>query len=214
MTIKIHLADDHAVFRSGLKALVEKEEDLIVVGETGNSFDTLKWFTEHVADVLVLDINMPGPPTSEVARELRANHPKTAVLVLTIHSEEYYLREFLKLGAKGFMVKTSTGTELIQAVRTVYRGKTYIDPTMSKYLVSNYVGRPVKTGGRLDVLTKREQEVCTYLSMGHTNSEVAEALSISKRTVETHRATIMTKLELKSRAELVRFALENGLLKG
>jgi two-component system response regulator NreC len=214
MTIKIHLADDHAVFRSGLKALVEKEEDLVVVGETGNSFDTLKWFTEHEADVLVLDINMPGPPTSEVAKELSANHPQTAVLILTIHSEEYYLREFLKLGAKGFMVKTSTGTELIQAVRTVNKGKTYIDPLMSKYLVSNYVGRPLKSGGRLDILTKREQEVCTYLARGHTNTEVAEALSISKRTVETHRATIMMKLELKSRAELDRFALENGLMKG
>jgi two-component system response regulator NreC len=111
------------------------------------------------------------------------------------------------------MVKTSTGNEFIQAVRIVHKGKTYIDPIMSKYLVSNYVGRPVKSEGRLNVLTKREQEVCTYLAMGHTNTEVAEALSISKRTVETHRATIMMKLELKSRAELVRFALENGLLK-
>jgi two-component system response regulator NreC len=202
------------MFRSGLKAFVEKEEDLAVVGETENSFDTLKWFTEHEADVLILDVNMPGLPTSQVARKLCADHPKTAVLILTIHSEECYLREFLKLGAKGFMVKTSTGTEVIQAVRTVNQGKTYIDPIMHKYLASNYVGRSSKSEGRLDMLTKREQEVCTYLAMGHTNTEVAEALSISKRTVETHRVTIMTKLELKNRAELVRFALENGLLKG
>jgi two-component system response regulator NreC len=213
MTIQVHISDDHGVFRSGLKALIEKEEDLAVVGETGNSFDTLRWFTEHEADVLVLDINMPGPPTSEVAREVAANHPKTAVLVLTIHSEEYYLREFLNLGVKGFMVKTSTGNEFIEAIRMVHKGKTYVDPSMSKYLVSNYVGKPLKSGGRLDVLTKREQEVCTYLATGHTNAEVAEALSISKRTVETHRASIMTKLELKTRAELVRFAMENGLLK-
>jgi DNA-binding NarL/FixJ family response regulator len=213
MTIKIHLADDHAMFRSGLKALVETEEDLVVVGETGKSFDTLMWFTEYQADVLVLDINMPGPPTSKVARDILADHPKIALLILTVHSEEYYLRQFLQLGAKGFMVKTSTGNQFIQAIRTIHRGKTHIDPILSEHLVSYYVGRPLKSGDRLDLLTNREQEVCTYLAMGHTGTEVARVLSISTRTVETHRATIMTKLELKSRAELVRFALENGLLK-
>jgi two-component system response regulator NreC len=213
MTIQVHIADDHAVFRSGLKALIEKEADLVVIGETGNSFDTLRWFSEHKADVLVLDINMPGPPTSEVARELGTNHPETAVLVLTIHSEEYYLREFLKLGVKGFMVKTSTGNEVIEALRTVNEGKMYVDPAMSEYLISNYVGRPLESGGRLNALTKREQEVCTYLAKGHTNKEVSDVLFISKRTVETHRASIMSKLGLKTRAELVRFALENALLK-
>jgi DNA-binding NarL/FixJ family response regulator len=212
MAIKIHIADDHAMFRTGLVALIEKEDDMVVVGETGNAFDTLRWLQENEADVLILDINMPGPPVSTLVNEIAENKWGVAVLIVTIHDEEYYLREFFKLGAKGFMVKTSTSTELIEAIRNVNQGREYIDPTMSKYMISNYLGRPVKSGMPVEALTKREQEVCALLARGYTNSEAASSLNISKRTVETHRASIMAKLELKSRAELVKFAMDNGLL--
>jgi two-component system response regulator NreC len=211
--VRIHIADDHAMFRSGVIALIEKESDMEVVGETGNVFDTLRWLEDNEADVLILDINMPGPPTSTVVTEITERNSDVNVLVLTIHDEEYYLREFFKLGAKGFMVKTSTGAELIQAIRSVCQGHEYIDPAMSKYMISNYLGRSLRPRDRVEALTRREQEVCTLLALGYTNAETADALSISKRTVETHRASIMSKLELKSRAELVRFAMENRLLK-
>lgn len=213
MTIKIHIADDHTVFRAGLRALVEKESDLEVVGETGNSFDTLRAVEHEAPDVLILDINMPGIPTSTLVETVAKEHKDVAVLVLTFHDEEYYLKEFLKSGAKGFMVKTSTGRDLVQAIRTVHQGKRFIDPGLSQYLISSYLGNPTQKKSESAVLTKREQEVLEKLVYGYTNQEVAKVLHISKRTVESHRAAIMSKLNLKSRAELVRHAMQHGLIK-
>ena len=209
--IRIHVTDDHAIFRCGLKAFIEKEPDMSVVSEAANADETLTRVRESKPEVLILDINIPGKPAAALARDLLAGHPELALLVLTIHDEEHYLREFLRLGARGFMVKTSTGNELIEAIRKVHRGDRYVDPALSHYLISNYIGgqRGPKVG--LDLLTDREREVCQYLASGFTNAEVADALSISKRTVETHRASIMSKIGLRSRAELVHFALENGL---
>jgi len=213
MSIRIHIADDHGVFREGLRALVEKEPDMEVVSESSDTFQTLNCTKKEKLDVLLLDINMPGIPTSEIVRTVSKEQPHLAVLVLTIHDEEFYLREFLKAGARGFMVKTSTGKDLVQAIRTVYRGKQYIDPSMTQFLVSNYLGESLETDILNEKLTRREQEVCEKLALGLTNEEAAKALSLSRRTIESHRASIMSKLGLKSRAELVRFALQNGLLK-
>lgn len=210
-SIKVHITDDHGVFRSGLKAFIEHEPDLQVVSEAANGEETLEAVKRSLPSVVVLDINMPGLPAATVARELVERYPRLAILVLSIHDEEHYLREFLRLGAKGFMVKTSTGPELIKAIRQVAAGEQYVDPTMARYLIANYIGRSPTARDGLDVLTSREREVCSYLVSGHTNAEVAEALSISKRTVETHRAAIMAKIGLRSRAELVQFAIEHGL---
>ena len=139
--IKIHITDDHAVFRHGLKAFIEKESDLLVVSESADGAGTLEQVEATKPDVLLLDINIPGMPASTLAHQLVEKYPKLAILVLTIHDEEHYLREFLRLGAKGFMVKTSTGTELIAAIRKVYAGDQYVDPAMARYLISNYIGR-------------------------------------------------------------------------
>ena len=212
--IKIHITDDHAVFRHGLKAFIEKESDLLVVSESADGAGTLEQVEATKPDVLLLDINIPGMPASTLAHQLVEKYPKLAILVLTIHDEEHYLREFLRLGAKGFMVKTSTGTELIAAIRKVYAGDQYVDPAMARYLISNYIGRTRRPKDGLELLTGREREVCSYLASGFTNAEVADALNISKRTVETHRAAIMSKVGLRSRAELVQFAMENGLWPG
>ena len=213
MTITIHIADDHSMFRAGLRALIEKESDLVVLGESGNSFDTLEKVRTAKPNVVILDINMPGMTTSSVVETISEELPEVSVLVLTIHDEEYYLKEFLSCGAKGFMVKTSTGTELIHGIRTVHEGKLYVDPGLSKYMIASYLGEPSKKSHNEDVLTKREQEIFDKLIYGYTNDEAAKALSISKRTVESHRASIMKKLNLKSRAELVRYALQHGLIK-
>jgi two-component system response regulator NreC len=210
-SIKVHITDDHGVFRAGLRAFIEQEPDIEVVSEASSGEETLAEVERSRPSVVVLDINMPGLPAATVAKRLLDQNPRLAILVLTIHDEEHYLREFLRLGAKGFMVKTSTGTELIQAIRKVANGEQYVDPAMARYLIANYIGRTPHARDGVEALTGREREVCSYLVAGYTNAEVADALSISKRTVETHRAAIMAKIGLRSRAELVQFALENGL---
>jgi two-component system response regulator NreC len=215
MPIRIFIADDHAVFRSGLKMLLEKEPDLQVVGETGNGFDTIRTVTETDLDVLLLDVAMPGLPGARVAEEVLKCKPDLAIVVLTMHEDEYYLQEFFRLGVRAYVLKKSTGTDVAQAIRAAQKGKQYIDPALTNLVISSYVGRPTtkpKTR-RVEIMTPRELEVLTLLAYGHTNAEIAERLSISERTVETHRNKIMVKMEFRSRAELVRFAIDNGLLK-
>lgn len=215
MPIRILIADDHAVFRSGLKALLEKENDLDVVVETGDGFETIRAASSNEIDVLLLDLSMPGVPGSKVAEAVLQQDPGLAIVVLTMHADEYYLQELFKIGARGFVLKKSTGRELIQAIRTVHRGERYVDPSLAGHVLTSLLGgRPRDSNaGRLDLLTPREREVCSLLAYGHTNSEIAHLLSISERTVETHRSNIMAKLDLSNRANLVRFAIDNGLVK-
>ncbi len=215
MSIRILIADDHAVFRSGLRALLEKEADLEVVGETGDGLATIKAVDQQEIDVLLLDISMPKLSGPRVAEAVLKKRPHLAIVVLTMHEDEYYLQELFKIGARGFVLKKSTGTDLLQAIRAADRGEQYIDPALASHVISSYVGRQStgKAQGRLDLLTPREQEVCTLLAYGHTNAEIAGKLFISERTVETHRTNLMAKLDVKSRAKLVRFAIDNGLVK-
>lgn len=214
MSIRILIADDHAVFRSGLRALLEKEEDFEIVGETGSGLDTLALMERNGTDVLLLDISMPGLSGPKVAHEVLSKRPGMAIVILTMHEDEYYLQELLRIGVRGYVLKKSTGTEVAQAIRAAYRGDTYIDPALAVLVVSPYVGRARKdSGDPLAQLTAREKEVCQLLAFGYTSAEVAEKLFISGRTVETHRNHIMSKLGLQTRADLVRFALENGLMK-
>ena len=215
MPIRILIADDHAMFRSGLRAQLEKEVDMEVVAETGDGFATIRAVDNQEVDVLLLDITMPGLPGPKVAETVLQKRPRLAIVVLTMHEDEYYLQELFKIGARAFVLKKSTGTDLLQAIRAAYRGEQYVDSALAGHVISSYVGRlpTKKTKGRVDLLTPREQEVCSLLAYGHTNVEIAQKLSISGRTVETHRTNLMNKLDLRSRAELVRFAIDNGLLK-
>jgi len=215
MPIRILIADDHAVFRSGLKALLEKEPDLAVVAETGDGFATVEAVADQEVDVLLLDITMPKLSGPKVAEAVLQKKPRLAIVVLTMHEDEYYLQELFKIGVRAFVLKKSTGTDLLQAIRAAYRGEQYVDPALAGHLISSYVGgvSARKTNTRVDLLTPRETEVCTLLAYGHTNGEIAHKLFISERTVETHRTNLMAKLDLRSRAELVRFAIDNGLAK-
>ena len=174
----------------------------------------MRLLDEVECDVLLLDISMPGMSGTRVAAEALQKRPALAIVVLTMHEHEEYLRELFRLGARGYVLKKSTGTEVVQAIRAAQRGNVYVDPEMTSVLVSPFVGKPAAKaeGSRLGQLTPREKEICRLLALGYTNAEVADKLSISGRTVETHRGNIMAKLELQTRAELVRFAIDNGLM--
>jgi DNA-binding NarL/FixJ family response regulator len=214
MSIRILIADDHAVFRSGLQAFLEKEADFEVVGEAGTGAETVKRALKPDVDVLLLDIKMPGMTGPRVAEEVLKKRPELAIVVLTMYDDEYYLRELFKTGVRGYVLKKSTGTDLLQAIRAVSRGDQYIDPALAGIILSPYIGRSSeRKAGGLGLLTKREREICRLLAYGHTNSEIAEKLFISSRTVETHRTNIMSKIGLKNRTELVRFAIDHGLMK-
>lgn len=213
MNIRVMIADDHAVFRSGLRALLERATDMEVVTESGDGFETIRAAAVHEFDVLILDLSMPGLHGSRVAETVVKERPQVSIVVLTMHEDSYYLRELLRIGARAFVLKKSSGTNLLQAIRAVYRGEAYVDPSLTGRMISEFAGLPTREGqGRLDVLTPREREICALLGYGYTNAEIADKLSISERTVETHRSNIFAKLDLSTRAELVRFALENGLM--
>ena len=214
MPIRILIADDHEVLRSGLKALLEKEADMEVIADVSDGFEAAKEAVKQDIDVLLLDISMPGLPGPRVAETVLKEKPRLPIVVLTMHQNDYYLQELFRIGVRGFVLKKSSGRELVQAIRTAYRGEPYVDSSMAGRVISTLAGGPrrEKNPERLAQLTQREQEVCRLLAYGHTNAEIAEKLSISGRTVETHRANIMAKLGLTSRAELVRFAIDNGLL--
>ncbi len=216
MSIRIVVADDHALFRSGLRALLEREDDFEIVGEAASGPDTVKAVAQHEPDILILDLSMPGGMAgAQVAEAVLEHQPELGVVILTMHEDEYYLKQLLRIGAQAFLLKKSDAEEMVQAIRAVSRGSVYVDPSLTHLLVPSFVGKTAKKQkrpGMLGLLTKREVEVCGELALGHTNVEVGEKLFISERTVETHRTNIMNKLELKNRAELVRFAIENGLL--
>lgn len=214
MSIRTVIADDHAIFRSGLKALLEKSGDVEVIAEAGNGFEAIRAVAGNQIDLLLLDLGMPGLHGSKVAETVAREHPRVAIVVLTMHEDCYYLRELFRVGVRAFVLKKSSRTSLMHAIRSAYSGQRYVDPALSGNFVSSFVGRkPGGENGRLSLLSPREQEVCTLLAYGHTNAEIAGRLCISERTVETHRSSIMAKLDLNTRAELVRFALGNGLLK-
>lgn len=213
MKIRILIADDHAIFRSGLKELIQKEGDMVVVGETGSGHETLRALESTEVDVMLLDISMPGLSGTQIAEIALKQHPKLLIVALTMHEDEHYVHELFKTGVKGYVLKKSTGTEALQAIRSAYKGDIYIDPGLTQLMLSPYVGKArTKKNSDIDQLTKREQEVLKLLAYGYTNVEIAEKLCLSDRTVETHRSNITGKLGFKSRAELVRFALENDLM--
>lgn len=213
MAIRVMIVDDHALFRCGLKLLLEKKADMEVVAEAGTGQEAIKKVSSCTPDIVLLDINLPDKKGTIVAKEILLKIPDIKIIILTMHDDEYYLQELFKIGVQGFILKNSTGTDLVLAIRSVYAGRQYIDPAMTSYVVNKYIGKSKeKSSAAKGLLTKREQEICGLFAYGYTNSEVAGKINISERTVETHRANIFSKLKLKSRADLVRFAIENKLM--
>jgi two-component system response regulator NreC len=206
-TITIVVADDHAVVRGGLRRLLDAEPDLHVVAEAGDVEETKARMAEHRPAILLLDLHMPGGGSLPALRALRDASPATAILVLTMQDDPGFAREAMLRGARGYVLKEAEEADLLQAVRSVAAGGTYLQPELGARLLTEPAGAPQSSP-----LTQREHEVLRLLALGHTNAEVAERLHLSVRTVETHRANIQSKLGTTSRAELVRHALERGLI--
>ncbi len=211
--IRILIADDHGVLRAGLRALLDAEPDLQVVGEATNSQETLGLINTLRPDVILLDISMPGLGGIEITRKIKATGSEAHVLILTVHEDEGLLRASLQAGAAGYVPKRAVEAELINAIHAVQRGDLYVHPAMTRYLVKDLSPLSLPSDEEIEPLTDRDIEVLRLIAQGHTNRQIADILSIGVRTVETHRANIMSKLGVRGRAELVRYAMDHGLLK-
>lgn len=209
MTIRVLIVDDHAVVRTGLRLLLDRESDIEVVGEAGDGDDGVRAARLEKPDVVLLDVVMPGRNGIDACADVAAAS-KGKVLMLSMQDDPSYVREAFAAGASGYMLKEAADTELVQAVREVAGGGRYVHPTLGARLAQAEVEAAHRAA--TDPLSEREREVLRLLALGHTNQEIAKQLFISVRTAETHRAHIMQKLGLGTRAELVRYALVNGLL--
>jgi two-component system, NarL family, response regulator NreC len=202
----IVIADDHHVVRSGLRMLLEAEPDFEVVAEAGDVDGARRYVRGHKPAILILDLNMPGEPSLSAIPQLREEFPATQIVVLTMQDDPAFAREAMRAGALGYVLKEAADAELVEAVRDAARGATYLHPRLGAQLAAETVKDPT------DSLTEREHEVLKLIALGHTNNEVASQLYLSVRTVESHRAHIQQKLGLQTRAELVRYAIDHGLI--
>jgi two-component system response regulator NreC len=203
--ISVVIADDHAVVRTGLKLLLDGEDGITVLAEAGDVAETRRRVSAYKPDVLVLDLNMPGEPSLPAIPELAA---ATAVVVLTMQDDPAFAREALQSGAKGYVLKEAADAELVEAVRAAAAGRTYLNPSLGARIAAT----PPEPSGPPDGLTEREVEILRLIALGHTNTEIAERLYLSVRTVESHRSHIQQKLGRTTRAELVQYALAKGFV--
>ena len=207
--IRILLADDHAVVRQGFKMILSAEKDMEIVGEAGNGREAVEQAEQLRPDIVVMDVAMPELNGIEATRRLAASMPHTRVIALSMHKDSVYVREVLRAGARGYLLKDSGAGDLVSAIRAVASGESYLSPAVSNAVLDDYrrhVTNPI------DLLTSREREVLQMLAEGKTNKEIAVVLNLSVYTVDAHRGRIMEKLNVHSINELVRFAVRNGLI--
>ncbi len=212
--IRILLVDDHAILRAGLRALLRAEADIEVVDEASDGKEAVAKTEKLSPDIVLMDISMPVMNGLEATRRIHQSCPQVRVLVLTIHDNEEYLFQVLEAGGSGYLVKKSADTELISAIRAVHRGEAFLSPMAAKMVIGRYLHVVGRGEGKqnYDELTSREKDVLKLIADGYTNQEIADHLIISVKTVETHRTHILKKLELHTRADLVKYARSHGLL--
>ena len=212
---RVLLADDHAVLRSGLRLLLTSQNEFEVVGEASSGVETLSLAEQLQPDLILLDLSMPALGGLDALPTLRKLVPSARILILTMHDDPQYLRQALKHGASGYVLKKAADAELLSAMRSVLRGEVYVHPSMTRILLEDML--PESQSGdnedSWDSLSEREQQVLKMVALGHTSAEIAEQLNLSAKTVETYRARGMEKLGLRTRAALVKFALQEGLIK-
>jgi DNA-binding NarL/FixJ family response regulator len=210
MSVRVLIVDDHAVFRAGLRMLINAEADMEAVGEAGNARDAVFQARALKPDVVLLDVVMPDQSGLDIVPTLLHERPETKVLVLSMQDDPQYVRQAFANGANGYILKEAADTEVVTAIREVAAGNNYVHPTLGARLIAAETAEARRA--EEDPLSDREREVLRLLALGHTNQEISAQLFISVRTAETHRAHIMQKLRLTSRAELVRYAIEQGVL--
>jgi two-component system, NarL family, response regulator NreC len=212
--LQIFLADDHVVVREGLKALINAQPDMIVIGEAGDGQSAWQQARECQPDVVIMDITMPGLNGVQATAQLKDACPQIKVLALSVHDDTSYLRQLLAAGAAGYILKHAAADDLIQAIRLVAAGTIYLDPALTGHIVARYVRVPTVTTELLGTaLSEREIEVARRIAHGYSNKEIASQLNLSVKTIETYRSRVMDKLGIDSRAALVRYALEHGWMR-
>jgi two-component system, NarL family, response regulator NreC len=211
MATRLLLVDDHKVVRSGLRMLLENESDLTIVGEAGTGQEALQLVEQLQPDLVLMDIGLPDLSGIDVAHQIKQRWPKVAVVALTIHEDEEYFFKMLQAGVNGYVPKRAAPEELLTAVRTANEGGVYLYPSLAKLLVKDYLAG--EHPDQLDGLTEREQEILAHLAEGASNEAIAETLNISQKTVSRHRENIMRKLNLHSRADLVKYAIRKGIIR-
>lgn len=214
MKTRLLIVDDHAVVRTGLRMLLEGEEDMEIVGEAENASEAINQISHLQPDVILMDIGLPDMSGIEATKRIKEISPETAVVALTIHEDEEYFFKMLDAGAAGYVPKRAAPEELLSAIRISAQGEVYLYPSLAKLLVKDYLTQSIhsKNQNSLTGLTPRENEVLTLLADGVSNAEIADQLSISPKTVARHRENIMGKLNLHSRAELVKYAIRKGII--
>jgi len=212
--IRLLLVDDHEVVRTGLRMLLESQEDIKILAEASTASEALQFAEQYQPDVVVMDITLPDMSGIEATRRLKERQPEIAVVALTIHEDEQYFFEMLQAGASGYVPKRAAPEDLISAIRAAFSGEIYLYPSLAKALVSDYLGRRLTSPEQasLETLTPREEEVLELLAEGLSNDEIAERLVISHHTVARHRENLMSKLNLHNRGELVKYAIRKGLI--
>ena len=212
--IKTILADDHALIRAGLRALLERNQDIQIVREANDGRELVKLVEELQPDIVVADIGMPNLNGNEAAQQITAKHKSVGVIMLSMHSDEAYVLRALKAGAKGYLLKESAESDLIAAIRAVHQGKAFFSPAISKLLVEDYIRmlRDKNIEDSYDLLSPREREILQLVAEGKSNKDIAGILNVSPYTVETHRANILQKLNLHSVPELILYAVRKGVI--
>ncbi len=209
--IRLLLVDDHTVLRSGLRLLLDSNQDMTVVGEAESGEEAIEKIKEINPDIVLLDISMPGMGGIQALKKIK-QISETKVLMLTMHADEEYLKEGLQAGASGYVLKQAADSELIGAIREVYSGRIYLDSGMAQNLLKT-IYHPVNSKNQVNsTLTDREREVLKLIALGYTNKEIGEILVVSVKTVESHKTKIMEKIKCKKRSEMVRYAIENGYI--
>lgn len=212
MSLRILIVDDHGVLRAALRAILRSEPSFEVVDEAANGEEALRLAAEHQPDIVVLDLSMPGLSGVEVTRYLKEMLPQVHILILTVHKDNSLLKEAIRAGATGYILKQALESELIEAIQAVAGGDLYVHPTMTQALLRAISQGPAIKDTPTAVLTPREIEILRLIVQGYTNRQMADMLNISIRTVESHRTNLMNKLDLHSRVELVRYATEHELV--
>ena len=207
--VKVLIADDHGIVRSGLRMLLEQQSDIEVVAEASDGAEARDLAIRERPDLAILDVKMPKLTGLQATREIREQAPNVSVLILSMYDDERYLFEALKAGASGYVLKTQADVDLLEAVRAVERGEPFLTPDAQRALIKDVLGQGAE---RTDELTPREEEVVKLVAEAHTNREIAEILHLSEKTVENHRSNAMRKLGMRDRVELVRYAIRRGLI--